>query len=602
MRTRPSRRAAKYGLAALVSFSLIAAACGGSDDNASDDTTADSTADTTADTSDATATSDAPTTDAPAGTDAPEGTDAPTGTEVKEGEIDIGMNTDVGDPVPGGTLRYGLEADVDGLNPTSSALSAPGLMMANAVFDTLTAWDVDGKAVPYLAESIEPLDGDFSKWVLTIRQGITFHDGTPLNIDAIIQSFETQRQDPLVGLAVKPFYPETGAVDRIDDYTAQFNLLEPNAFFPGALTGQLGYVSSPTWIAAALDDPTLNQKPVGTGPFVFDSRSPDSVTRFVRNDSWWNGEVYLDAVEFVPVPDADTRAELLLEGDINALQTSDPGAILKLDEDSSVQQVKDETSEEGFAMMNSGSPPFDDIRAREALTLATPEENYLNLIGLGVLRPASQRYIPESKYYNPDVTMHMDDPAAAKVLSDEYCGEVPENCTDGKINMELQYPAGSVVLDQTSDLLIQGWSGSFNVTVQTIPQDEHIQEAALGQYNVVLWRQFGAEDPALDNVWLLCRTVGGISLNWPKFCDPSRDELLLQAQATTDEATRIDLYKQIEQKLHDDYLYIFLAHTLWSNAFAENVHGVCDRVSPEDVPLRCVSNGRNWFSSIWMSE
>ena len=136
MRTRPSRRAAKYGLAALVSFSLIAAACGGSDDNASDDTTADSTADTTADTSDATATSDAPTTDAPAGTDAPEGTDAPTGTEVKEGEIDIGMNTDVGDPVPGGTLRYGLEADVDGLNPTSSALSAPGLMMANAVFDT----------------------------------------------------------------------------------------------------------------------------------------------------------------------------------------------------------------------------------------------------------------------------------------------------------------------------------------------------------------------------------------------------------------------------------------------------------------------------------
>ena len=72
--------------------------------------------------------------------------------------------------------------------------------------------------------------------------------------------------------------------------------------------------------------------------------------------------------------------------------------------------------------------------------------------------------------------------------------------------MELQYPAGSVVLDQTADLLIQGWGESFNVTIQTIPQDEHIQEAALGQYNVVLWRQFGAEDPALDNVWLLCRT------------------------------------------------------------------------------------------------
>ena len=77
----------------------------------------------------------------------------------------------------------------------------------------------------------------------------------------------------------------------------------------------------------------------------------------------------------------------------------------------------------------------------------------------------------------------------------------------------------------------------------------------------MLWRQFGAEDPALDNVWLLCRTVGGISLNWPKSCDPARDELLLQAQASTDPAERVELYKQIEQMIHDQYLYIFLAHT-----------------------------------------
>ena len=173
-------------------------------------------------------------------------------------------------------------------------------------------------------------------------------------------------------------------------------------------------MSSPTWLNAALADPTLNQKPVGTGPFVFDSRSADSVTRFVRNDSWWNGEVYLDAVEFRPVPDADTHADLIIQGDLNAMQTSDPGAIQKLDGDPSIQQFKDETGEEGFVMLNTGAPPFDDIRARQALTLATPEENYLALIGLGELRPASQRYIPESPYYNPDVKMEMDDPAGRR--------------------------------------------------------------------------------------------------------------------------------------------------------------------------------------------
>ena len=288
----------------------------------------------------------------------------PRSLEERELEEDVVTVAPDETPVPGGTLRYGLEADVDGLNPTSSALSAPGLMMANAVFDTLTAFDADGVAVPYLAESVEPVDGDFSKWIVTIRQGISFHDGTPVTIDAVLLGFETQKADPLVGLAVKPFYPETGATERIDDFSAQFNLLEPNAYFPGALTGQLGYVSSPTWLAAALADPTLNQQPVGSGPFVFDSRSADSVTRFVRNEDWWNGDVYLDAVEFVPVPDADTRAELLVQGDINALQTSDPGAIQTLDEDPSIQQIKDETGEESFVMLNTGMAPFDDIRAR----------------------------------------------------------------------------------------------------------------------------------------------------------------------------------------------------------------------------------------------
>ena len=100
----------------------------------------------------------------------------------------------------------------------------------------------------------------------------------------MLRNFETQRGDPLVGLAVKPFYPEEGAATKIDDLTIQFNLLEGNRYFPGALSGQLGMVASPAWIDAALADPTLNQQPVGTGPFVFDSRSEDSITTFVRND------------------------------------------------------------------------------------------------------------------------------------------------------------------------------------------------------------------------------------------------------------------------------------------------------------------------------
>ena len=133
MRTRSSRRATKVALAGLVSFSLVAAACGSDDDDG-----------------------DTQSTDAPSGTEAPSDTEAPdepepeaeepepvTTEDVTEGEViteDVVVeDEEPTDPVAGGTVRYGLEAEVDGINPTTSALSSPGLMMGNAVFDTLTA-------------------------------------------------------------------------------------------------------------------------------------------------------------------------------------------------------------------------------------------------------------------------------------------------------------------------------------------------------------------------------------------------------------------------------------------------------------------------------
>ncbi len=588
-------------MGALVSFALVAAACGGSDDNGA-----------------------SPGTDAPSVTegDAPPDTegDAPPPTEgdAPESTVDPGVVIDEDDvveddtgPKPGGTLRYGLEADVNGINPTSSSLSSPGLMMSNAVFDTLAVWTPEGKAVPFLAESITPND-DFTVWDVKLRPDITFHDGTPLNSEAIAVNFEAQRADPLVGLAVKPFYPEEGATEIVDDLTIRFNLLEPNAVFPGALASQLGYVASPTWIAAALEDPNLNQAPVGTGPFMFDSRSQDSTTRFVRNESWWNGDVWLDAIEFVPVTDPDTRTDLLLRGELQAIQTTNPASVGDLMDEDSIQNIIDETGEESFAMINSSVPPFDDIRARQAITLATPLDNYRNLINLGIARGADQGFIPESAYYNPDVVQEGDDPEGAQALVAEYCaekgaeintvlGETATTCTDGKINIELQYSGPAVVQTRIADILSEGWQDSFNVTIDELPQDEHILQTALGQYNINTWRQFGAVDPALDNVWLMCRTVGFISLNWPKFCDESRDAILLEAQAITDQAQREALYKELVQKINDDYLYIFFSHTIWDNAFAENVRGMCEHTTPEGVPMQCAIGGRTWFHAVWLA-
>ena len=518
------------------------------------------------------------------------------------------------DPVFGGTLRYAIEAEVDGLNPTQNNISAPGYVILNAVFDNLFTYNADGAAVPFLAESGTPSE-DLMDWTVTLREGVTFHDGTPVNADALIANFQSLRASALPALAINPFFPpknEDGTdpgIEKVDDLTVIYHLLDPAAFFPAYLVGQLGMVASPAWLEAAAADPTLNQQPVGTGPFKFDNRSEDSVTTFVRNDDWWYGDVYLDAVEFMPVTDGDLRTELMLNGELDAMHTTHFPSIALLEEEG-YKQVLDETGEESFAMLNSSVPPFDDIRARQALALSAPNDEYQLLINEGYATRADSRFIPSSPYYNTDVQQVSDDIAAAQPLVAEYCAErgtetnpllAMETCTDGKINIELQWSGPSVVQSRIADILEGAWSeAGFNIVRQEIPQDDHIIQVAIGAYNVVTWRQFGAPEPSVDNVWLLCRTIGGISLNWPRNCDEARDEVLLAAGATTDPAERASLYQQAEQMIADAYTYIFFNHTRWSNAFADNVYGICDRVLPNGDTARCTTNGSGTLDTVWM--
>jgi peptide/nickel transport system substrate-binding protein len=594
-------------LALLMTFALVAAACGGDNDTASEETNTEPSDDSASSDNDNTSddntsddnTSDDNTSDDTSASDeaASDGADADDSVgvvEIEEDPVETG-------PVAGGTLRFGVQAETDGLNPTSSAFAPAGYTMANAVFDTLAAYDVDGNTVPFLAESFTPND-DFTSWTIKLREGISFHDGTPLNADAAMLSYDTTRNDFLVGIAVRPFVQAENGVEKVDDMTFRINLVDPWRYWPATVTGQLGMVASSKWLAAAIEDPTLNQEPVGTGPFIFDSRSQDSVTRFVRNDDYWLGEVYLDAIEFNIVTDAEVRTTLFDEEQLDGLHTNDPGSIDFLRSSDGVQNALDDTGEEQMDLINTSAPPFDDIRARRALTLAAPQDNYVALLGLGVTRRADQIFEPNSPYYNPDVVQETDRPDEAAALAAEYCGDFPENCTDNKINFVRQTTGPSINQTREAELLAEGWSVAFNMTSNEVPEDTGIQNAATGAYQVADWRQFGAVDPSVDNVWLLCRTIGGLSLNFVQFCDEERDALLLAAQLEPDPAARAALYQELAAKLNQDYTYIFYTHTLWDIAFAENVHGACGRTGPDGDDLLCQINGRTFYDSLWMSE
>ena len=269
-----------------------------------------------------------------------------------------------------------------------------------------------------------------------------------------------------MGLAVKPFVAEENAIEVIDDLTYTVNLTDPDRYWPASVTGQLGMIASPAWLEAALEDPELNQQPVGTGPFMFDSRVQDNLTRFVRNPDWWGGEVYLDAIEFVPVTDPDTRLNLFLEGELDGLHSNDPATVDTLRNEDGVQNA---SGRNGQRAVRHDQLDSSTVRRHpcspSALTYATPQENYIALIGVGVSRRADGQFTPESPYYNPDVVMETDRPDDAVALAAEYCADFPENCTDNKINIERQHSGPSVVQQREAELIAEGWSVAFNVSI-----------------------------------------------------------------------------------------------------------------------------------------
>ena len=550
--------------------------------------------------------------------DAGEGTETSTagGDQPEEGQLTAPVDTvppaDPGaggealaelEPQFGGTLRVAVEAETDGLNPAANNFAVSAYVMAFPMFDPLASWDTRGQWIPYLAESFTKV-GDGSAWRMKLREGVRFHDGTGLDADDVIATFEAQLADPVVSLAIVHVYERDEPIVKIDDLTVDYQLTRPFAAFPRQLTNQLGMVLPSEWLDLAFEDPTLNQMPVGQGPFMLDSRVQDSRTVLVHNPDYWAADlvdVYLDRIEVYPITDSAIAASRLAAGELDMMITDNPDAILTLREAEGVRTVENLRSGEHFAMLNTSKPPFDDIRTRQAITFLTDRDAYVALIRQDTAPAADTMFHPDLVWHEPDVQQETNMGEQAGPLVEAYCADNPQNCTDGRINMELQHSGPSVIQTRIADLLVDTWDDHFNITVQELLQDNHIVEVALGQYDVVTWRQFGEVDPDNDVVWLECASVSFISLNWTRYCDEARDELMYEQRRIDDLDRRVEIWHEIQEMVRNAYTHIFFNHANWTIAIRDTVHNVCGQTTPVDgFELFCNNQGRAQLHQIWL--
>ena len=505
-----------------------------------------------------------------------------------------------GAPRAGGSISFGLEAETDGFNPTANRWAVSGYMVAAAVFDPLAAFDADGHVQPYLAESFTP-SADYRTWRITMRAGVSFTNGEVLDAAAVAKDLNAVRADALTGAALANLTSVT--VDPSDPMTVVVVAADPWASFPSILSGQIGYIAAPAQIDAP--KPASSNQPIGTGPFVQKEWIPDNHWSGTRNPGYWrtdaNGAAlpYLDAVEFRPVVDPQSRVSALLSGDLDMMVVSEWSSIDRLRSEAEAgnsQIVYDRgESEEALLLINTQKAPLDDVRVRRALALCTDIDPILAASETPSSYVADSQFAKDSPYY-VDTKFPRNDVAAGTALIDEVKAQ-----TGGAVNVTITTNPIPSYLAITS-LLAEQWSRcGVTVQQQSEEQSKFLADAVTGKLGVALWRQFGGDDPDVNYVWWTGRNANGLlALNAARLQDTQIDAALDQARASADPAVRTSAYAELQRRQTELVPYIWLSHTQWAIGANTKVRNIGSITLPGGRAARPFGGGVFRLTEAWL--
>ncbi len=318
-------------------------------------------------------------------------------------------------PVRGGSVTFGIDTEEGGFNPSTARWDEGGFLYGRTVFDPLAIVNAAGGVEPYLAESITS-NADFTAFTITLRPNIVFHDGTPLDANALHLNIEQTATGVLTG----PAFADFSSATVTGPLSVTINLKAPWAPFPYYLAqAQTGYIAAPSMLNSA-DGGTAN--PIGTGPFVFQDWVPNSHMTATRNPHYWRkGYPYLNSITYKPIINDDSRADALETGEIDMMHSNSPNNLLQFRGnkkysyyDNSGQIVGQPTVQ--CIMLNTSAPPFNNKTLRTAMAKCVNQTQFAKVIDKGIDTPMNGLFLPGSEYYTKTAYPAYDPSGATKLV------------------------------------------------------------------------------------------------------------------------------------------------------------------------------------------
>ncbi|QKS73082.1 ABC transporter substrate-binding protein [Paenalkalicoccus suaedae] len=423
-----------------------------------------------------------------------------------------------------------------------------------------TEWDVSEDGLTY---------------TFTLREGVSFHDGTPFNADAVKLNFE-RWADPnheynfadegyaysVYGTQFGGFAGDEGHVieeiNAVSDYEVEFVLNQQLGSFLQNMGMSYFAMTSP----AAFEEfgATINENPVGTGPFKFVSWSRnDSIVLEKNEDYWQEGLPKLDQVIFQVIPDNSARLTALRSGEIDLMDGLNPDDIAAIEGEAGLAMFERTTNNIGYLGFNMDKEPFDNQQVRQALNHAIDKETLITTLYAGLAEPAKNIIPPGYLGYNDQVDEYAYDPDRAMELLEEA------GLGDGfELDLWTMPVARPYMPDpERAAEVMQANLADIGVTANIVSMEwaTYLEQTEAGEQDVFMLGWSGTNgdpDYFFGNLLTQDAIPGG---NRTFYRSDEFDALVDQAKVSIDEEERADLYEQAQAIMHEDAPMVPLVHS-----------------------------------------
>jgi len=477
---------------------------------------------------------------------------------------------------PPNVLVVGQIAEPKSLDPhTVTAVNDFRILMN--LYDGLVRYK-DGtlEVEPALAESWT-ISGDGLVYTFTLREGVTFHDGSPLTAEAVKFNFDRMLDEdhPFHDTGPFPlsfFFGAIETVEAADERTVVFTLNEPYAPFLSNLAYPTGLIVSPAAVEQHGED--FGRNPSGTGPFRFAEWESNAKVVVVRNDDYWDGAPSLEAVVFRPITDANTRVAEMLSGGIDLMVEVPPDNVATFAEDAAYTIHEQAGPHVWFLILNAKEGPFADKRVRQAVNYAIDKESLVENVLQGTAQVAAGPTPPAFSWaYNAGLEPYPHDPEKARQLLEEAGVEgasLTFYVTEGGSGMLDPVPMGTAI---QADLAEVG----LDVEIETYEWNTFLGKVNPGLEGKADMAEMAwmTNDP--DTLpYLALRTdafpdKGGFNSGY--YSNPKVDELLEAARRSTDQDERARLYREMQEIVQEDAPWAFIANWKQNAVTSERVSG-----------------------------